>query len=72
MTRRERLVEDSYDPAPLDVAWAEYRDANPHLNHPDGYAAFRAGFRRGVGQGALLSATTFVHGSSDPRTGGDP
>lgn len=52
---------DSYEPATLDVAWAEYRDTHPGRNNPDGYATFRAGFRRGVAQGALLSASTFVH-----------
>lgn len=69
MTRREKFVEDSYEPAPLDVAWAEYRDANPQWNNPDGFAAFRAGFRRGVGQGALLTASTFVHDSQISEIG---
>ena len=64
---RPVVVEDSYEAAALDVAWAEWRDANPTRNSPAGYEAFRAGYRRGIGQGALLAATTFVH--SDDQTG---
>lgn len=56
------MVEDSYEPATLDIAWGEYRDAHPEANSPVGRAAFRAGFRRGIGQGALLASSTFVHG----------
>ena len=63
------MVEDSYEPATLDQAWTEYREANPHRNNPDGYAAFRAGFRRGVGQGALLTSSTMVHSAHDPADG---
>lgn len=62
-------IEDSYEPAELSVAWAEYRIANPTRNSPAGYAAFRAGYRRGIAQGALLSASTFVH-SFDDNPGG--
>lgn len=57
--------EDSYEPGTLEQAWAEYRTENPQHNNPDGYAAFRAGFRRGVSQGAVLSATTFFHSASE-------
>lgn len=64
-TPRVRVVEDSYEPAELEVAWSEYRDAHPENNHPERYQAFRAGFRRGVAQGALLASSTFVHSSCD-------
>lgn len=60
-----RYEPDSYEPASLDVAWAEYRDANPARNNPDGFAAFRAGYRRGISQGALLASSTSVHASAD-------
>ncbi|MFN4000882.1 hypothetical protein [Microcella sp.] len=61
-------MEDSYEPAALKVAWSEYRDANPENNHPERYQAFRAGYRRGIAQGALLALTTFVHSSPDSST----
>ncbi|RZT59333.1 hypothetical protein EV140_1938 [Microcella alkaliphila] len=59
---------DSYEPASLDVAWTEYRDANPARNNPDGFAAFRAGYRRGISQGALLASSIVVHASSHSDT----
>lgn len=64
-----RIVEDSYKPAALEDAWSEYRDANPENNHPERYQAFRAGYRRGIAQGALLASSTFVHSSPDSETG---
>jgi len=66
-----RIVEDSYEPAQLEVAWNEYRDAQPENNHPERYQAFRAGYRRGIAQGALLAQTTFVHTSHDSGTVAD-
>jgi hypothetical protein len=49
-----------YEPGTLEAAWDEYRDADRLHNTPDQWAAFRAGYRRGFGQGAHLAATTFV------------
>lgn len=66
--RAALIEEDSFEPASLDEAWTDYRTKHPERNNPDGYAAFRAGFRRGVAQGALMCASTFVHGvDTEPR-----
>lgn len=56
-----RIVEDSYEPGALDEAWTDYRNAHPENRTPVGYGAFRAGYRRGVAQGAVIASTTFVH-----------
>jgi hypothetical protein len=71
MRRRNvpRIIPDSYEPAPLDEAWGEYRDDHPEANNPVGRAAFRAGYRRGISQGALLSAATFVHAAEAGGSG---
>lgn len=50
-----------YDSATLDQAWLEYRTADYTRNNPDSFVAFRAGYRRGVAQGALIASTTFFH-----------
>ena len=63
--RRALFEEDSYEPASLDEAWTDYRTQHPERNNPDGYAAFRAGFRRGVAQGAVICASTFVHSAPE-------
>ena len=66
---RTRIVEDSFEPGTLDEAWTEYRNAHPENNGPVGYTTFRAGYRRGVTQGALIASTTFVHAAKP--TGGE-
>lgn len=70
---RTPIVEDSYEPATLEDAWTEYRNAHPQNNSPVGYATFRAGYRRGVAQGAVIASTTFVHAvnKENPHQSGD-
>lgn len=62
-----RQVEDGYEPAPLDVAWREYKRDHPRSANPANYEIFRAGYRRGIGMGGQLASTMFVHSQEGPR-----
>lgn len=65
------MADTDYEPGTLEEAWGDYRNANPKLNHPQGREIFRAGFRRGIAQGALLASSTFVHAAPADTEGGE-
>jgi hypothetical protein len=60
--REPEIVEDSYEPGQVEHAWREYIATHPSVPQ-DGetWLIFRAGWRRGFGQGTYVASTTFVH-----------
>lgn len=62
---RGPIIADSYEPGTLDQAWAEYVAAHPTADAELGFVMYRAGYRRGIAQGALMAASTIVHSVPD-------
>lgn len=60
-----KIIPDSYEPGALDDAWREYRGADPARNNPDAFQAFRAGYRRGIAQGAVIASGMIVHAGEE-------